>query len=149
MSIAAIKTAAGAEPGIASVSTGITAPGTHALSPVSAAISPSIEPLPNFSGSLLARFAAAYELQAAISSPTPGITPIAVPIHPDRKMVFQCLTISTSLGMTESNGLIFTVGRLVFIITNSSAKPKAPTSAGTREIPPAKSLFPKLKRSYA
>ena len=60
------------------------------------AISPSIEPLPNFSGSLLARFAAAYELQAAISSPTPGITPIAVPIHPDRKMVFQWVTMSTS-----------------------------------------------------
>ena len=34
-------------------------PGTQALSPVSAAIRPSIEPLPNFSFSLLARFAAA------------------------------------------------------------------------------------------
>ena len=59
MSMAAISTAAGADPGMASVSTGITAPGTQALSPVSAAIRPSIEPLPNFSGSLLARLAAA------------------------------------------------------------------------------------------
>ena len=44
---------------MASVSTGMIAPGTQALSPVSAAISPSIEPLPNFSFSLLTRFAAA------------------------------------------------------------------------------------------
>ena len=57
--MAASSTAAGAEPGTASVSTGITAPGTQALSPVSAAIRPSIEPLPNFSFSLLARLAAA------------------------------------------------------------------------------------------
>ena len=59
ISIAAISTAAGAEPGMPSVSTGMIAPGTQALSPVSAAIRPSIEPLPNFSGSLLARLAAA------------------------------------------------------------------------------------------
>jgi hypothetical protein len=32
-------------------------PGIDAMSPVSAAISPSIEPLPNFSGSLLVAFA--------------------------------------------------------------------------------------------
>ena len=59
ISMAASSTAAGAEPGTASVSTGMTAPGTQALSPVSAAISPSTEPLPNFSRSLLARLAAA------------------------------------------------------------------------------------------
>jgi hypothetical protein len=59
MIIAASSTAAGAEPGMASVSTGITAPGTQALSPVSAAIRPSTLPLPKVSGSLLARLAAA------------------------------------------------------------------------------------------
>ena len=59
ISIAAISTAAGAEPGICNVSTGMIAPGTQALSPVSAAISPSIEPLPYNSFSLLARLAAA------------------------------------------------------------------------------------------
>ncbi len=59
MIIAAISTAAGAEPGMASVSTGIIAPGTQALSPVSAAIRPSTEPLPYCSFSLLARLAAA------------------------------------------------------------------------------------------
>ena len=57
--MAAISTAAGAEPGSASVSTGMMAPGTEAASPVSAAIRPSMEPLPNFSFSLLARRAAA------------------------------------------------------------------------------------------
>lgn len=59
ISMAAISTAAGAEPGICSVSTGMMAPGTQALSPVSAAIRPSTEPLPNFAFSLLARLAAA------------------------------------------------------------------------------------------
>ncbi len=44
------------------------APGTQALSPVSADIRPSIEPLPNFSRSLLPRLAAAQEVQAAMSS---------------------------------------------------------------------------------
>src|SRR5512135_658465 len=108
MIIAAISTAAGAEPGIASVSTGITAPGTHALSPVSAAIRPSIEPLPNFSGSLLARLAAAYDDHAATSSPTPGRMPMNVPITPERRIVFQYFATSTSFGTTESKGSIFT-----------------------------------------
>src|SRR4030095_5066664 len=67
ISIAAISTAAGAEPGVPIVRTGIIAPGTHALSRVSAAIKPSIDPLPNFSGSLLARLAAAYDDHAATS----------------------------------------------------------------------------------
>ena len=57
MSMAPRSTAAGAEPGTASVSTGMMAPGTHALLPVSEAIRPSIEPLPNFSFSLEDRFA--------------------------------------------------------------------------------------------
>ena len=59
MNIAAISTAEAAEPGIASVSVGIIAPGITALSPVSAAISPSWLPLPNSSGCLLKRLAAA------------------------------------------------------------------------------------------
>ena len=59
MIIAAISTAAGAEPGMPRASAGISAPGMAALSPVSAAIRPSTEPLPNFSRSLLARLAAA------------------------------------------------------------------------------------------
>ena len=98
MIIAAISTAAGAEPGIASVSTGITAPGTQALSPVSAAIRPSIEPLPNFSFSLLARLAAAYEDQAATSSPTPGMMPMNVPIRPERRIVRQYRATSRASG---------------------------------------------------
>jgi hypothetical protein len=42
MNIAASSTAAGAEPGTASVSTGMMAPGTAALLPVSAACSPRV-----------------------------------------------------------------------------------------------------------
>ena len=44
---------AGGEPGMPNVSSGTKAPPMQALFAVSAAISPSIEPSPNFSGSLL------------------------------------------------------------------------------------------------
>ena len=89
MIIAAISIAAGAEPGMPSASAGISAPGMAALSPASAAIRPSTEPLPNFSRSRLARLAAAYEVQAPMSSPTPGSTPTKTPIRPERRMVRQ------------------------------------------------------------
>ena len=59
MIIAASSTAQGAEPGIASASAGMMPPGTDALSPVSAAIRPSIEPLPYSSGFFESRFAVA------------------------------------------------------------------------------------------
>src|SRR5690606_34148027 len=80
MNSAASSTAAGAEPGTASVSTGISAPGTAALLPVSAAMSPSTEPLPNLSRSFEVPRAAAYDTQAPMSSPTPGIRPMSVPM---------------------------------------------------------------------
>ncbi|MCY1547122.1 hypothetical protein D9M68_831580 [compost metagenome] len=147
MIIAAISTAAGAEPGMASVSTGIMAPGTQALSPVSAAIRPSTEPLPNFSCSWLARLAAAYDDQAATSSPTPGTMPTPVPMRPERRMVRQYWVTSRSLGMTVSNALIFTGSWRWRMAVSSSAKPKAPTSAGTSWMPPARSRTPKAKRS--
>ena len=51
--------------------------------------------------------------------------------------------------MTESSALTFTGGRRSCIATRISAKPKAPTSAGTSEMPPARSRLPKLKRSKA
>ena len=59
MIMAAISTADGAEPGMPSASAGMMWPGIDAMSPVSAAIRPSIEPLPNFSFSLLVALAAA------------------------------------------------------------------------------------------
>ncbi len=147
ISMAAISTAAGAEPGIASVSTGITAPGTQALSPVSAAMRPSTEPLPKSAFSLLARLAAAYELHAATSSPTPGRMPMKVPMQPERTMVRQYFATSASLGNTESKGLIFTGTGFSRTATRSSANPNAPTSAGTRLKPPARLVLPKENRS--
>jgi hypothetical protein len=125
------------------------APGTQALSPVSAAMRPSIEPLPNFSGSLLARFAAAYDDHAATSSPTPGRMPMNVPMSPERTIVRQYFVMSSSFGITESNGLIFTGTGFSRTAARSSANPNAPTSAGTRLKPPARSRLPKLNRSYA
>ena len=59
MIIAAISTADGAEPGMPSARQGMMWPGIEAMSPVSAAIRPSIEPLPNSSFSLLTALAAA------------------------------------------------------------------------------------------
>jgi hypothetical protein len=146
ISIAAISTAAGAEPGMPSVSTGMIAPGTQALSPVSAAISPSIDPLPNFSGSLLARFAAAYDDHAATSSPTPGRIPMKVPIRPERRIVFQYFVMSTSFGITRVERTDLDRDGFFANCHQSSAKPKAPTSAGTRLKPPARSRLPKLNR---
>ena len=126
MIIAAISTAAGAEPGTASASTGMIAPGTQALSPVSAAIRPSTEPLPNWSRSLLARLAAAYEDHDATSSPTPGTMPMNVPITPERRIVRQYFRTSPGRGRCEPNSRIF--ARAVFSarIVSTSAKPNAP-----------------------
>ena len=59
MIIAAISTADGAEPGMPSARHGMMWPGIDDMSPVSAAIRPSIEPLPNCSFSLLTALAAA------------------------------------------------------------------------------------------
>ena len=68
-----------------------------------------------------------------------------VPMSPERTIVRQYCTTSLSFGITESNGLIFTgTGRSRTAISNS-AKPNAPTSAGTRLKPPARSRLPKLK----
>ena len=147
MIMAAISTAAGAEPGTASASTGMIAPGTQALSPVSAAISPSTEPLPNFSGSLLARRAAAYEDHDATSSPTPGTIPMNVPMIPERRMVRQYLSTSPIRGKCVSNRWI--TGFCVFAAStvSTSANPNAPTSAGMSWKPPARSRLSNAKRS--
>ena len=109
----------------------MTAPGTHALSPVSAAIRPSIEPLPNFSFSLLARLAAAYDDHAATSSPTPGRMPMNVPMTPERRIVRQyCVT---SFELRDHRVERVDLHRRAAVsrtAISSSAKPNAPTSAG-------------------
>jgi hypothetical protein len=64
-------------------------PGIDDMSPVSAAINLSMEPLPNRWRSLLVAFAAAYDIHAPESSPTPGIRPVRTPIAPDRSTVRQ------------------------------------------------------------
>ncbi len=70
-------------------------------------------------------------------------------MQPERRMVRQCRATSASLGITESKGLIFTGTCFDFITVNNSAKPKAPTRAGTSAMPPARSRLPKVKRSKA
>ena len=80
-------------------------PGIDAMSPVSAAIRPSIEPLPNWSFSLLTALAAAYDIHAPASSPTPGSRPVSTPITPERSTVRQYCTTSRKRGSTESRQL--------------------------------------------
>ena len=65
----------------------------------------------------------------------------------ERRMVRQYWNTSRILGITVSNGLIFTGGRFSCMATRISAKPNAPTSAGTSEKPPARSRVPNEKRS--
>ena len=77
--------------------------------------------------------------------------PMKVPITPERKIVRRYCQTSFSFGITESKGLIFTGGRFSCSATRISAKPNAPTSAGTSEKPvpvkinPFDSVIPKLK----
>src|SRR4051812_1239298 len=87
MIMAAMSTADGAEPGMPSASDGMMWPGMDDMSPVSAAIRPSMDPLPNFSGSLLTDLAAAYDIHAPASSPTPGSSPVSTPMTPERNTV--------------------------------------------------------------
>ena len=147
MIIAAISTALGAEPGMPRARQGMMWPGIDAMSPVSAAIRPSIEPLPKRCFSLLTAFAAAYDIQAPESSPTPGRRPVSTPITPERMTVRQYWNTSRKRGSTESltSTSFFSTGSARAVST--SARPNAPTSAGIRAMPPASSPQPKVKRS--
>src|SRR6059058_4028046 len=149
MIMAAISTAEGAEPGMPSAREGMMWPGIDDMSPVSAAISPSIEPLPNFSGSLLTALAAAYDIHAPASSPTPGNRPVTTPMTPERSTVHLYWMISLQRGSTESlrSAILRSIGSAS--VLNTSASPKAPTSAGISAMPPASSSQPKVKRLYA
>ena len=76
-------TAAGALPGMPSVSMGICAPPTTALLQTSGAMMPSIAPVPNSSGFLEKRFTSLYATNMAIFPPAPGMMPTMTPITPD------------------------------------------------------------------
>ena len=149
MIIAAISTAEGADPGMPSARQGMMCPGIEAMSPVSAAIRPSIEPLPNCSFSLLTALAAAYDIHEPASSPTPGSRPVNTPITPERSTVRQYCTISRQRGSTESlrSMILRSIGSASVVST--SARPKAPTSAGISAKPPASSSQPKVNRLWA
>ena len=78
-------------------------PGIDAMSPVSAAIRPSIEPLPNCSFSLLDGLRGGVRHPGA-GSPRrrPGISPVSTPMTPERSTVGQYCTTSRKRGSTES-----------------------------------------------
>ncbi len=52
-------------------------------------------------------------------------------------------------GSTESSVVLIGARRGAFITVSTSAKPKAPTSAGMSPMPPLMALWPKVKRSWA
>ncbi len=74
MMIAAI-----ASPGMPKTRDGMNPPLTAALLAAPAAANPSVDPLPNFSGSRANRLASEYEIHAAMSAPAPGNIPSTVP----------------------------------------------------------------------
>ncbi len=67
---------------------------------------------------------------------------MAVPITPERQIVRQYRVMSLSLGITRSvaDRTVSATGWLMTI--RISEKPKAPTSAGRRPMPPARSVLP-------
>ena len=143
ISMAASSTAAGAEPGTASVSAGMMAPGMAALLPVSAAIRPSsgtlAEQLLFLAGALRRRIGnpGADVLADAGDDADDGAddagaddgTLVAPDVVPARQYAVRRVADR--------------LGRPIRITISTSATPKAPTSAGIRAMPPARSDEPK------
>ena len=75
------------EPGAPRVRRGIIAPPTDALLAASDAHTPSMIPVPNFSGVFEILFAVFHEMSDAIMAPAPGTAPTAVPITDERSIV--------------------------------------------------------------
>ena len=73
--------------------------------------------------------------------------PMPVPIRPERITVRQYCVTSRILGITESKALMMPLRCGSCITVSTSARPKAPTSAGTSEMPPDRSWMPNVKRS--
>ena len=69
-----------------------------------------------------------------------------VPMAPERRIVRQCWMTSLMRGITELmvEETALTAGPRMACST--SATPKAPTSAGSRPMPPARSVLPNAKR---
>lgn len=77
---APIRAAATELPGIPSVIVGTKEPPTHPLFPASAAATPSGLPFPNRCLTFEICLEKLYEINAAIVAPSPGRTPITVPV---------------------------------------------------------------------
>ena len=71
-------------PGMPSTSRGIMAPPMEALLDASEATTPSMIPVPNFSGSLLLCRATLYAMMLEVPPPIPGRMPIPIPISEER-----------------------------------------------------------------
>ena len=83
---APISTAVEPEPGTPSVSSGTIEPQVAALLAASGPATPSIMPVPNFSGVFEMRFSTVYDSMVAMVAPAPGNTPLKNPIRPPRRI---------------------------------------------------------------
>jgi len=77
-----------------------------------------------------------------MSSPTPGRMPTYTPITPERRMVLQYRSTSPRRGRIESTARTFGRAARSLITVSTSAQPKAPTSVGISDRPPARSGLP-------
>ena len=113
----------------------------------SGAATPSMAPLPNFSGFLEIRFSREYDVKLASTWPPPGSTPSSEPIVVPRR---------TGIRMRRKSSLVshrpwtFLVTRLGLIrcsrLRMISARPKRPTARDTKSSPPYSSRTPNVKR---
>jgi hypothetical protein len=75
--------------------------------------------------------------------------PTKVPMMPERMMVFQYWKISFKRGTTRSLTGATCGMAWRFMVERISARPKAPTMAGMRSMPPLSAGMPKVKRGKA
>jgi len=113
------------EPGMPSVSSGTIAPAAQELFAASGAASPSMAPLPNFSGVLLRFFSIAYDMKVAMLAPIPGSTPTKKPRGELRSMgmmhFLNCGQLTHTLPMLFESRLYFVSRFFRFLKTSQMA----------------------------
>jgi hypothetical protein len=141
-----IITAMTASPGMPSAMVVVSEPPRVALDDVSAAVRPSSEPLPNFSGSFDICLARSQPIRPAMSPPAAGTMPTKVPITDPRANGLRICPSSRRVGHqrpSDETGRTM-CGRCVRSWSNSSAMPKRPMITAMNGRPELRSLTPKM-----
>ena len=143
-------TAVVALPGMPRESRGTIDPPTAALLADSGDTIPSGMPVPKRSGCFDQRTASEYPMKEAVVAPTPGRTPMSVPMMEERSNATLRFHISRSVGnsvrtlppVSRIRPVCFSPDRF-----RTSARAKRPMMAGMKLIPVSRMLLPKLKRA--